>query len=261
LEVSRAESIRKDGQRIAEAMALVFGQTLSFDELELPDDAVQNTKLVTGTKKQPKQIKHKPKAPLILDPDAEYFSDDSDSYAGNDSSSQSESGDSSSDNSSWGEDALEPYEMHDDEEDLRRVPLPHSLRDCLSYLLATQDDNVAYDKHRAALEELPALVSSNPLDLIDVVSTLVRVLLAMEDKFNMDDFREKRWDSLVACGVQAPIETCSSLVEDMKRGVSLETRLEVLSVLGCSVEVLSGVADPDARKIDTNVRYAHVNGI
>lgn len=68
-------------------------------------------------------------------------------------------------------------------------------------------------------------------------------------------------DSPVSCGVQAPIETCSSLVEDMKRGVSLETRLEVLSVSGCSVEVLSGVADPDARKIDTNMRYAHVNGI
>ncbi|KAL7485992.1 hypothetical protein ACHAW6_011587 [Cyclotella cf. meneghiniana] len=258
LEVSRSESIRKDGMRVAEAMASVFGQPLCFEELHPPEDLVESTDAsMTDCKKKAtkktKRIRREPKVPVIVDPDAEYFSDDSNSSENHDSSSQSESdnsegNESMSDDSSWGEASLRPYELDDDEEDLRRVPHPRSLRDCLAYLLTTHDDTVAYDKHRVALQQLPALVSSNPLDLIDVVPTLVRILLHMEDKFNMDGFLENRWESMMACAVQAPIETCSRLIEEMKGNVSLGTRLEALSILACSAEELSGVIRSTKRR-------------
>lgn len=217
LEVSRPESVRRDGMRIAEAMACIFGQSLSFDELHPPQQSGERI----NAKSEPKP------------------------NSASDSDSDSES---SSDASSWGEDSLEPYRMDDDEEDLRRVSRPRSLRDCVAYLLTNHEDREAYDKHEAALQELPALVSSGPLDFIDVAPTLVRVLLHMEDKFNMDGFSENRWDSLMACAIQAPVETSFKLVEEMKGHVSLGTRIEALSVISCTAEELSGFTSSKEQK-------------
>jgi telomere length regulation protein len=255
LEVSRADSIRRDGMRAAEAVAHIFGQTLSFDELHQEENNSNESKEVVAKsepkkktkEKKSKVMRPKPIALLVVDPDAEVFSDESSSES-NDSSSESGSEYSNNSDSSWGEDSLEPYRMDDDEEDLRRVPRPRSLRDCVAYLLTNNEDREAFDKHEAALQELPTLISSRPLDLMDVVPTLVRVLLHMEDKFNMDGFSEHRWDSLMACAVEAPVETCFKLVEEMKGHVSLGTRLEALSVIGCSAEELSGTTSLKERR-------------
>lgn len=245
LEVSRGVSIRLDGMRVAEKMASILGQTLRFDELHPPgngvglsggiDDAANN-----NIKSSPKK---KPAAPAILDLGAGFVSNKDGASDNDDSSSQSDSSLHSieSDNSSWGDDSLQPYSLNDDEEDLRRVARPTTLRDCFAYLLTPENDTHAYDKHRSALLELPTLVASRPLDLMDMVPTLVRILLHMEDKFSMDGFAENRWESLVAFGVQAPLETCLRLVEEMKGNVSLGTRLEALSVFGYVAEDLSGI--------------------
>ena len=238
MEVSRSKSIRKDGMRVAEAMSRVFGQTLSFDEGPL--DEPQH--IDEAVPKQNTNTKSKAIASV--------------SYL------DSESASLESDSSSWGEDLLESYRMDDDdEEDLRRVPRPHSLRDCVAYLLTNHEEREAYDKHEAALQELPALVSSEPLDLVDVVPTVVRVLLHMEDKFNMDYFLENRWNSLMACALKAPIETCFKLVEEMKGHVSLGTRLEALSVIRCASEELSGITISKERrlKIKEKDRYDNVD--
>ena len=250
LEVSRAGTIRRDGMRIAEAMARIFDQTLNFDELHPPEEPDEKPEASPSTipnkkckKKVSKQVPHAFKKTLVVDPDAEVFSDDSDDESdemcSNSDQSSYDSG-QNSDESSWGEDSLEPYDIDDDEEDLRRVPRPRSLRDCVAYLLTNHEVREAYDKHEAALQELPALISSKPLDLMDVVPTLVRVLLHMEDKFNMDGFLENRYNSLSACAVQAPVEACCKLVEEMKGHVSLGTRLEALSIIGNAAEELSG---------------------
>lgn len=250
LEVSRAEAIRRDGMRVAEAMARIFGQSLRFDELHSPEESDKKPKATAPTvpkkkskRKTLKQASHPPKIPVVVDPDAEVFSDDSDDESDESCSKSDQSSydsEQNSDESSWGEDSLEPYEMDDDEEDLRRVPRPRSLRDCVAYLLTNHEVREAYDKHEAALQELPELVSSKPLDVMDVLPTLVRVLLHMEDKFNMIGFLQNRYDSLMACALQAPVETCFKLVEEMKGHVSLGTRLEALSIIRNAVEELSG---------------------
>ncbi|KAL9181352.1 hypothetical protein ACHAXT_010157 [Thalassiosira profunda] len=264
LDVSRTESVRMDGMRVAEAMASLLGQQLRFDELHPPGDGdasnekedTENTKKEQTAKSKKKTGKKrrerlKPRVPVVLDPDAEYFTDDSDS---SDDSSQSDSptdaSDESSDsNSSWGEDSLEPYGMDDDEEDLRRVPRPHTLRDCLAYFVTAENDDLAYDKHEAALAELATIVASEPLDLLDVVSTLVRILLFLEDKFSLPQFLEKRWGCLVAFGVHAPVETCLVLVQAMRGNISLGTRLDALAVLSSVAQELSGMAGQHERAL------------
>jgi hypothetical protein len=78
------------------------------------------------------------------------------------------------------------------------------------------------------------------LDVHDVISTLVRVLLHLEDKFNIEQFAEKRWDSLMALGVNAPVEMCLLLVGEMRGNISLCTRLDALSLLKGIAQDLSG---------------------
>jgi len=266
LDVSRSESIRMDGMRVAEAMASLLGQTLRFDELHpsgdddigIADKDVEEEKNKKRERrsKRKKRVPMEPRVSVVVDPDEECFTDDSDS---SDSSSQSdtstdshESDESSDSNSSWGEDSLQPYSMNDDEEDLRRVPRPRTLRDCLAYLLTSENEDLTYDKHHAALTELEAIISAQPLDLLDVVSTLVRVLLFLEDSFSMDQFSVKRWDSLMALGVCAPLETCLLLVGEMRGNISLGTRLEALSLLKCIAQELSGMMSHPQQKTISN---------
>ena len=207
--------------RVAEAVACIFDQSLSFDELHPPQQSEERTelKIECGATHASSSSKCDGLA-LQSDPESESISDAS----------------------SWGEDSLEPYKMDDDEEDLRRVPRPRCLRDCVAYLLTNHEDREAYDKHDAALKELPALLSSRPLDLMDVVPTLVRVLLHMENKFDMDGFLENRWASLLACAVQAPVDSCFKLVDEMKGHVSLGTRMEALSIISSTAQELAGLS-------------------
>jgi len=133
--------------------------------------------------------------------------------------------------------------MDDNEEDLRRVRRPRSLRECFAYLIENENETLAYDKHESALMELPAMVSSRPLDLVDMTPTLVRILLHMEDKFNMENFVQMKMNSLMAFAVHAPIETCLHLVNEIGENVSLGTRLEALTVLGGMAQELSGLSE------------------
>ncbi|KAL7465731.1 hypothetical protein ACHAXS_006054 [Conticribra weissflogii] len=258
LEVSRAESIRIDGMRIAEAMSSLIGQSLRFDELHPSDEGQEHiesdrAKCVVVQKnhdrRRTKKNKKKPKkAPLTLDPDAEYVSDAEESSDSDDGSSgvdslESDASSICSSTSSWGEDSLEPYVMDDDEEDLRPVPRPRSLRECFSYLIESENETLAYDKHEAALMELPAMVSSRPLDLFDMTPALIRILLHMEDKFNMENFMQMKMDSLMALAVHAPMETCFHLVDEIGENVSLGTRLEALTILGGMAQELSGLSE------------------
>jgi hypothetical protein len=239
LDVSRSESVRIDGMLVAEALAALLGQTLRFDELhpsceENAGITVEEIKEIE-TKKVEKRRHRKKRVlePRVLDPDALISYDSDSSSSQNDSSKNSyDSSNESYDSvSSWGEDSLEPYAMDDDEEDLSRVPCPRTLRGCLAYLTISETDPLAYDKHHAALTELEPIIDAQPLDLHDVMPTLVRILLFLEDKFSMDQFAVKRWDTLMALGVNSPTEMCLILVGEMRRNISLCTRLEALSLL------------------------------
>ena len=265
LEVSRAASVRIDGMLIAEAMAKLLGQNLRFEELhsicENASDVIKGEHKILekkGRNKDRKRNKQRrtikaPRAHVVIDPDAEYVSDDNGSTSSDDSQlddfTNSDESNDSSDQSTWGEDSIQPYPMEDDEDDLRRVPRPHTLRDCIAYLVENENDTLAYDKHESALLELPNIISAQPLDLLDVTSTLVRVLLHMEDKFNMDQFTERRLDSLMALGVQSPLDTTLCLVEEMRGNVSLGTRLEALSIIGGVAQELSGLKELNNQRL------------
>jgi hypothetical protein len=251
LDVSRSESIRADGMRVAEALASLLGQALRFGELHQSDDTDAELIVEEASKKETKgeekKRKNEKRAPkrrglVVVDPDAlvPFDSDSSDSSSQCDSStSYTDGGDSSDSASSWGEDSLQPYDLDDDEEDLRRVPRPRNLRECLAYLIASENDDLTYDRHQSALTELVPIVAAQPLDLHDVISTLLRVLLHLEDSFNMDQFSAKRWDCLLTLGLHAPYETCVHLIGEMKE--SFPIRLEGLFLVRSIAQELSSI--------------------
>jgi hypothetical protein len=98
------------------------------------------------------------------------------------------------------------------------------------------------------LSKLTTIITAQPLDLHDVISMLVRILLHLEDKFGMDQFDEKRWNSLMALGASAPTETCLLLVGEMRGNISLCTRLDSLSLLKGIAQDLSGTRRNDLPK-------------
>ena len=247
LDVSRLESIRVDGMRVAEVLASLLGQTLRFDELHQSDDTVVDESSMKETKGKEKRRERRSRIPkrrglVVVDPDA-LVPDDSESFGSNsqsDSSTNSHDGHTSSGSvSSWGEDSLQPYDLNDDEEDLRRVPRPRNLRQCLAYLISSENDDLTYDRHQSALTELVPIIAAQPLDLHDVLSILLRILLHLEDKFNMDQFSAKRWNCLLALGIHAPYETCILLIGEMKESFAI--RLEALFLVRSIVQELSDI--------------------
>ena len=243
LDANLSQNIRVDGMRIAEAMATMLGQQLQFVELHSASESTEeakkdeseiNSKIKNAKSRNGKRRK-KPDKRGVLDPDAEYFS-----YGSDSSSSLSEhSNESCMYSSAEDEDSLKAYSLDDDEEDLRRVPIPRRLQECYAYLIAPDSDNLAPDKHKAALTELARIVESKPFDLVDMTSTLVRVLLHLEDKFGWSMFANRKWECLLALGVHAPLDTCVQLVTEIRGGVALGTRLEALSILASAAEFLS----------------------
>lgn len=253
LDISLSQTIRTDGMRVAEAMASLLGHHLRFDELHPTSEERIDVKKEGANAKPKKESKTKngregtkSSVKVLLDPDADFVANESDL-------SRSESN-----SSTWGEeDSLEPYSLEDDEEDIRRVPRPHSLQDCFAYLVAPDSDNLAYDKQQAALLELGALVESKPFDLTDMTSTLVRVLLHLEDKYSMSMFADKKWECLVAFGISNPLDTCVQLVEEMKRNTSLGTRLEALSIFAATAERLSAFSENNL--LQTSTTFKKIN--
>ncbi len=262
-------SIRVDGMVVAEKLAPFLGESLKFDELDgireqdlfmisLKTDynesvqARQNNSstLEEPTKKKcsknhvPKRRKERKKkqskAIVEIDPDEEYASDESSqSDETNASESSTEDGDVSS-NSEWGEEELNEFDLSDDEEDLRPVPRPKFLQECLDLLRCTDDDDEVKFKHETALEEITTLVRENPPDLHDMAPFLADVLVEMDNKYNSEMFDKHRWDGLCALTVCSPLTAVPILQNKLFDESALNQRLDILNVLKYSSLELCG---------------------
>ena len=176
--------------------------------------------------------------PVQWDPDAEYKSSDDDSEADEASGSTYDD----DDDSEFDDDSalLSPYDLDDDQEDLRETPRPLYLSECLDYLRTPDTDEHVFSRHETVLKELSRLVRSRPADLVDLGPELARSVLRLENKFSMDSFTELVSESLCSLTVEDPLAVGTNLIAEMFQDGSLTDRLMVLHALDEAAFELSG---------------------
>lgn len=241
---STVDSIRKDGMRVGEKLAKRLGQDLSFDELREDEQIKMKDQ---DKPKPPLQLREKRvarrKPTKIVDPNADYVSDESDSKSGSEMGGSTSSRSSNEDDSIWDDEcSLEPYDLSDDEEDLRETPRPRYLQACLDLLRTPETEDGACSRHAAALDELPKLVRSHPPDVADLGPSIAVQILRMENKFSLEDFNKRVLDSLCSLTVEDPFGVGHTLIEEFFKDGSLSNRLQVLSTLNEAALELSGIS-------------------
>ena len=135
---------------------------------------------------------------------------------------------------------LEPYDTADDRQDLRVVPRPLYLSECLDYLNTPETEENDYHHQEAVLHDLARLVRSRPADLTDYAPELARRLTRLENKYNMDHFTTLVSESLCALVVEDPIAVGMNLIEELFEDGSLRDRLTILHALDEASYELSG---------------------
>jgi len=235
---SSIHKVRRDGMKVGEALAEQMEQSLKFEETddghEAPNeepfvkDETVPAEMPSGKGKTRMKACRK-KASKQVDPDAEYISDEdtSDSYE----SFEDTYDGASDDDSIWDDyDELIPYNLDDDEEDLREIPIPLYLRECLDMLRTPDVHEMAFNRQETGLETVSSLVRSNPSDLPDLTVPLCRAIVTLENKTDLPEFRSNLTSGLLSLTVMQPILTGECLINeffDESRGLFM--RLLILS--------------------------------
>jgi hypothetical protein len=255
--------IRLSGMRVAVELAKKLGEELHFEELDNVGDI--SSELGVEMLNEAEEIFPKdghageqsrlqiPKT--LIDPDAEYFSDDSESGENVGKSHKED------DDSDWNDlDDHHFYSLDDSEDDLAGVTSPRYLTECLELLRTPESDSLAYHKHKTALLSLPDLVRSRPIDLVDVGESLARELLRMENKFSLDNFETSVSVSVVALLVMDPCSIGSAVVHEVFLDRAFANRQCALHVLSDAAYELSGYQAME-NTIDKHRRYMTRNDL
>jgi telomere length regulation protein len=254
---SSLNEIRKDGMRVAELLAKRMANPLRFEELdhEREIDGVIMTNLSTElpSEKEKEVIRTKGRgvnkkrasrrrAAKPVDPDAEYASDQDNDSSQTDDDTDHDSDFQGDEDSVWDDDEpLIPYNLDDDEEDLREAPTPLYLRQCLDMLRTPDTEDAAWSRHESALGAMSPLIRSNPADLPYLTMPLCGAILHLENKFDLPDFHVHTEAGLVSLAAMQPVLAGEYLIKNFFSGhVGLSTRLSVLHTLESAAYELCG---------------------
>ncbi|RDA92869.1 hypothetical protein CP533_2853 [Ophiocordyceps camponoti-saundersi (nom. inval.)] len=154
--------------------------------------------------------------------------------------------DSSDDND---DEDLVPYAKGSDPEDSdddatlvqRNKPrAPVYVRDLIAYLRDTEN----YDKQKLALESAPDLISRKAnygTEISSHADELAGLLVGLQDKFELEDFVEKRQQGMIALVVAQPTSMAPWFARSFFEGdFSLAQRTSILVTLGLSARELAG---------------------
>lgn len=253
---SSLDAVRKDGMRVAELLAKCMNSTLKFEELdhEREIDGVGIADISTeepsdkeiirneGRRAKYKRASHRAVKQKQVDPDAEYVSDQDSSDSSRSDDDTGKGSDFQVDEDSvWDDDEpLIPYNLDDDEEDLRETPTPLYLRQCLDMLRTPDTEGAACSRQESALEALSSLVRSNPADLPDFTLPLCKEILHLENRFDFPDFGVRTDAGLLSLTVMQPILAGECLIKEFFSEVGLSIRLSVLHTIENAAYELSG---------------------
>ena len=123
---------------------------------------------------------------------------------------------------------LEQLSLSDDEEDLRKVPLPSYIRECWELLASKQKP----DKTESGLIAATTLIRNNPSDLKNVAVGFCRTLLHLQNEYNITNYAIHKRSALVSLIVICPDQILSYLPYQLyTKEWSVGVKLEILTVL------------------------------
>ena len=147
------------------------------------------------------------------------------------------------------DDDLVPYNKHSDPEDSdddadlvqrNKLKPPVYIRDLITFLR----DSENYDKQKLALQTAPVLIRRKANYGTEVSShalEIARLLVGMQDKFEIDDFNELRQQGMMALVVAVPKVMGPWFARTFFEGdYSLSQRMAVLVTIGLSARQLAG---------------------
>ncbi|KAH9324964.1 hypothetical protein KI387_005142, partial [Taxus chinensis] len=143
------------------------------------------------------------------------------------------------------ESSLQPYDMSDDDSDLKREKIPSQLGECVASLRKTDDP----DAVEGALEVIEKLVRAVPDELSIVAADLVRALVhvrcsAVTVEGEEESAEEKRHCSLVALLVSCPLKSVEVLTRELySPNVDVSQRILILDVMMNAAQELSSSRD------------------
>lgn len=143
------------------------------------------------------------------------------------------------------ESSLQPYDMEDDESDLKRDKFPSQLSDCVTALRKADDPDAVV----GALEVTEKLVRAMPDELnmlaVDLVRALVHVRCsAITVEGEEESAEEKRHRSLVALLVSCPLKSVDVLTKELySPNVDVSQRLLTLDVMADAAQELANSRD------------------
>ncbi|XP_030068391.1 telomere length regulation protein TEL2 homolog isoform X2 [Microcaecilia unicolor] len=141
------------------------------------------------------------------------------------------------------DDELVPYDMSEDKE-LKKTKAPVYIRDCIEVLTGSED----VEKLEATLGVLKGLILKNQAMTKEVSVELVKVLLHLEDKSNLECFTELRHGAMVAVTVTDPISVSQYLsAQFYSMNYSLRQRMDILDVLAIAAQELSQPKAPSSQ--------------
>mmetsp|Transcript_19826 Transcript_19826/g.27886 ORF Transcript_19826/g.27886 Transcript_19826/m.27886 type:complete len:532 (-) Transcript_19826:91-1686(-) len=229
-----------------------------------------NKPTATTTKRTKRKEVQTPKE--MIDPDEEYLSEDERDDPSIPSSEYDPVTDVESisgrgnpmdaffdEDSDWDEDDMIPYSLEDNEEDMEAVPKPNYLRECLTLLRTGEDDTFAVDRHTMALKEISTLVRAKPPDLTALAETLTQTLLHFENKYDLKNFGEYRFEGLCALAVCEPERSVKLLIRELFLDISLAVRFDILDVIKYTCSELSGNIRLEHHKAMRNEENSKIN--
>ncbi|CAN9508575.1 unnamed protein product [Ophioblennius macclurei] len=132
------------------------------------------------------------------------------------------------------DDDLIPYDMSDDLE-ISQTP-PRYIRDCLETLISSEDP----ERVEVSLRACEGLVRRNAFAAREVSVQMSKVLLHMENKYNLSGFFGLRLAAMVALVVTDCIPVTQYLTTEFySLNYSLRQRLDILEVLAAAAQELS----------------------
>lgn len=199
------------GMTVATAVAEINGQTLVFEEVTKASQPAIDEGQITP--------QEQPQAAMTTDVNKDGNGSDADSDADSE---------------------LDAFDL--ETEGATAAKDTYYLRSCLDLLRHPDTSADAHDKHLQALQSIPSIVATGPLDASDLCSLLMKELIRLGNTFNMEKFDSLRGEGMLSLMTAYP-HFCAPVCTGAIAGdqVMMGAKLLCVNILVKASHALSGV--------------------